>query len=114
MKIFTAGITALAAMTAVLIPTNPVFAYDWVVTANVAVVEGSYAPTSVPFTIDVAAGSCVAGQFLIWTAQGSDNSARIASNHSVLALLLTARAAGLKVQVYGNNAGCAVTNIWLK
>jgi hypothetical protein len=46
------------------------FAYDWVVTAKVTMVEPTYVPSYVDFMVDGSAGNCPAGSVLCWTIQG--------------------------------------------
>lgn len=89
-------------------------ALDWTqVTGHVTVVEASYMPTRVTFTIDQPAGTCTAGTFLIWYSAGSDSTQLSAQAAAVLSLLMTAKVSGQPITVWGNNAGCAVTFIHL-
>lgn len=93
--------------------TSPARASDWYVDTKIAVVETDYMPGWISFTITAAGGSCAPGAFLSYYAQGATASDKQANVAAVLASLLTAQGANRTVRVYGNNSGCAVTNIWL-
>jgi hypothetical protein len=62
-------------------------------------------PGAIVFTIDVPAGSCPANASLQWNPSSTDQA------KAVFAALLTARATGTQIRLYGNNAGCVVTNL---
>ncbi|QNM94834.1 hypothetical protein [Chitinimonas koreensis] len=91
----------------------PTLAYDWNVAGRVKVVEGTYVPDSVTFNIDVAAGNCPAGGWLTWSSPSSDPSTRRDNVKAVYALLLTAKATGGTVTLFGSNNGCKVEFIHL-
>jgi hypothetical protein len=95
-----AGIAALGSSQA--------WAYDWGLEARVVVVEASYMPVQILFSIDVPGASCTAGTLLKWTAKGSTADEKIANTQAIFAMLLTAQTSGRKVRVYGNNSGCTV------
>lgn len=92
---------------------SPARASDWYVDTKIAIVETDYMPGWISFTITTAGGSCAAGAFLSYYAQGATASDKQANAAAVLAALLTAQGANRTVRVYGNNSGCAVTNVWL-
>jgi hypothetical protein len=88
--------------------------YDWsVVSAHVTYMELTYFPTTLPFGIDVNAGSCSSGTRLNYASNSSDATVRAANMKAVLAALMTAKASNTPIQVYGRNAGCTVTFIYL-
>lgn len=85
---------------------------DWNVTgAHVTWLTGINAPTAIAFKLDKGVSACPAGTFLSFTPTGSTDAQRVANSDSQLAMLLTARAAGLTMQVYGSNTGCTVSSI---
>ena len=88
-------------------------AYDWFIDAKVAAIEATYMPAWIAFQIDTAGGTCAAGAFLNYTAQGSTATDKAANSAAVLATLLTAQSANKSVRVFGSNSGCAVSNIWV-
>jgi hypothetical protein len=92
---------------------SPAHASDWYVDTKVGVVEADYMPGWISFMITTAGGSCAAGTFLSYYAQGGTASDKQANVAAVLASLLTAQATNRTVRIYGNNTGCVVTNIWL-
>ncbi len=96
-----------------MLAASPAHASDWYVDTKIAIVETDYMPGWISFTITTAGGSCAAGAFLNYYAQGATASDKQANGAAVLASLFTAQAANRTVRVYGNNSGCAVTNIWL-
>jgi len=88
--------------------------YDWsVVGARVTYMELTYFPTTLPFGVDVNAGSCSSGTRLTYSNSSSDAAVRSANMKAVLAALMTAKASNTPVQIYGRNAGCTVTFIYL-
>ena len=98
---------------ALLLPAAPALAYDWTVNAHVTLVEGSDLPASLPFTIDMPAGSCAPGTFLTWTIRGSDAATRNINVQAVYAMLMTALKTGSTVRITGSNSGCAAAFIYL-
>jgi len=92
---------------------NSVRAYDWYVDAKITVVEPDYIPNSIAFQVDQNAGACDAGQFLNYYAQGSVAADKSSNVNAVLSSLITALSTQRTVRIYGNNNGCAVTNIWM-
>jgi len=92
---------------------SPAYASDWYVDTKVGVIETDYMPGWISFTITATGGSCAAGGFLSYYAQGTTASDKQANVAAVLASLLTAQSANRTVRIYGNNSGCTVTNIWL-
>ena len=93
---------------------SPAEAYDWVISnAHAVIVEADSMPTAVTFIIDQNAGSCPSTGFLKYNVKGTDEPSQIANAESSLALLLTAKASGKTLTIYGNNAGCTVDFIWL-
>lgn len=105
-------IKALACAASLLMGDNAL-ASDWSVEANVATLETTYIPAQLQFQITIAAGSCNAGDWLHWNIRGSDEAAQIANVQAVLATLMTAKATGGKVRLYGNNNGCTIDFIHL-
>ena len=95
---------ALCASTAV----TSAYAYDWTVEATVSLIEPTYVPTNIVFTVNAAAGSCAQGTSLTWNAKGSDQPSKIANVQALLATLLSAKLSGKKIRIYGNNSGCTV------
>jgi hypothetical protein len=104
---------ALSIVPLLMLVASPARASDWYVDTKVAVVETDYMPGWISFTVTTTGGSCAAGAFLSYYAQGGTASDKQANAAAVLASLLTAQAANRTIRVYGNNSGCAVTNIWL-
>lgn len=88
-------------------------AYDWSVTAQVAVVEGSYLPNLVYFTINQAAGNCAAGSWLSWIPSATDIPSKAASAGGVLSILMTAQATSQNITIFGFNNGCSLQFIHL-
>lgn len=88
-------------------------AYDWGVTAQVVIIEGSNLPNSVGFVINQAAGSCPAGTYLSWTPSFTDVPSKAANTAGVFSLLMTAQATSQNVTIFGFNSGCAVQFIHL-
>ena len=105
-------ISTLLAVLATILGTSA-YAYDWGAAGNVTMIEGTYVPDAVTFTIDVDSGNCTAGSLLRWNAKGTDLQSRIANVQAVMTLLLTARTTGKRIQIYGNNSGCTVDFIHL-
>src|SRR6188768_3173736 len=70
----------------------PAAAFDWWVDAKVTVIEPDYMPGWISLEISAAAGSCPAGTFLNYNAQGATASDKQANASAVLATLLTAQA----------------------
>jgi len=100
--------------TAACLVCSPAEAYDWVLSnAHVVVVEADGMPTSLSFIIDQNVGSCPSTGFLKYNLKGTDEPSQIANAQSMLAVLLTAKASGKSLSIYGNNAGCTVDFIWL-
>jgi len=83
------------------------------VEAYVAALEPSYMPGLIAFQIDTAAGTCAAGAFLAYTAQGGTETAKQANAAAAFSVLLTAQTSRRHVKLFGFNSGCAVTNLWL-
>lgn len=102
-----------ALLTPAFLSPAPALAYDWTVEGHVTLVEGSDLPTSLPFMIDVPAGSCAAGSFLTWVIRGSDTTAKNINIQAVYALLMTAEKSRSTIRITGNNSGCAVSFIYL-
>lgn len=91
----------------------PSLSWEWNVAGRVKVVEGTYVPDSVTFSIDAAAGNCPAGTWLTWTPASSDPATRRDNVKAVYALLLTAKPTGGTVTIFGSNNGCKVEFIHL-
>ena len=89
------------------------YASDWTVDAHVVRVEPSYIPEKVYLQLDTAAGNCPAGAWLQWIARGSDQPSKAANAQAVLATALTALAAGKRMTLLGNNAGCELVFVHL-
>lgn len=104
---------ALLSLACGVVLAAPASAYDWYVDAKVGIVETDYMPGWIAFTITNAGGTCAAGAFLNYNAQGATSSDKQANVSAVIATLLTAQATNRTDRFYGNNSGCVVTNIWL-
>lgn len=82
------------------------FAFDFhIPSAHIYYVEVEYMPSVIVFTIDLAADLCAAGTQLFF------NAANAGQARAVLTTLLTSRVSGVQIRLYGNNAGCSVTNV---
>jgi hypothetical protein len=89
------------------------WAWDWNVAGKPTMIEPTYIPGFIIFSLNVAAGPCAAGSFLKYEAKGANDAEKQANIQAVFATLLTAQARNASLSVYGNNSGCIVTNIWL-
>ena len=69
-----------------LIATGPSWAYEET-NAKVTLVQSTYMPTTIAFTVDTGTPSCPAGTWLYWRNANTDN------NKATYAKLLTARTA---------------------
>ena len=87
------------------------YAFDWVIETTVSVLEPSYVPTSIAFSVNAAGGSCAQGAWLSWNAQGADQPSKIANIQAVYATLLSAKLSGKTIRIYGNNSGCTIDHI---
>ncbi len=103
----------VAALTSSAVAPNMALANDWSIETRVQVIETTYMPGRVVFTVDSNAGSCAAGAWLVFFARGATEAERIASTQAMLAGLMTARAANRPVRLYGFNDGCVVNYIHL-
>jgi hypothetical protein len=99
---------------AAMLTSTPALAFDWVISAHVIAIEGTYVPAQLPFQVDTAGGSCAAGTFLQWNIRGSDVTAKNINAQSVESLLITAKSSNQRVTIYGNNIGCTVDYIYLQ
>ena len=88
-------------------------ASDWAVDAHVTRVEASYVPDKVTLQIDTNVGSCPAGTWIQCVARGTDIQAKAANTQAVLAAAMTALAAGKRLTLVGNNAGCSLDFVHL-
>ena len=86
---------------------------DWGIAAKVTTVEASHMPNEVLFRIDAAAGACAAGTYMHWSIQGADAATKAQNAQAVYALLLTAKATGQSITMYGDNATCSAYFIYL-
>lgn len=98
---------ALAAAVCLAV-TTPASAFDWTVEGAVTMVEPSYAPVRILFTVDVGAGSCPAGSLLRWEATGVDTDARQANFQAVFSALLTSQFSRIRMRLHGNNTNCSI------
>lgn len=103
----------LVALAQGLTMATPAFAYDWNVTTKIVMVEPSYMPDQIVFTLNIAGGTCAAGSFVSYQPHGSTSEEKQANINAVLATLLTAQARNSYVSIFGNNTGCVVTNLWI-
>jgi hypothetical protein len=115
--------SALSIAIALLSFSAHVYAFDQPIATGVSVklVETSYVPDSVFLQIDAAVANCPARAWLTWEGgnsfpRGADESKRTSSVKAVQATLLTALAAGKKVNIYARNssnasAPCVVEHI---
>ena len=101
------------ALGALCFNTKPALAYDWQITAHVTSVQPTYLPGQAAFLVDTAGGSCAAGAWLTWPAQGADEAAQIANTQAVYSSLLSAMLTGKSVVLFGNNSGCTISFIWI-
>ena len=86
-------------------------AYDWDVVAHVTQIEPVALPDRIFFAIDVSAGSCAAGPWLVFAAASTNTSNPVENVKGMYAGLLASLHAGTSVEVYGNNSGCTVSYI---
>ena len=98
---------------AACLQSTPALAYDWSVGAKVTLIEATYAPWNLPFQVNKDAGNCRAGSMLYWHPKGSDATAQAQNYQALLAVLLTAKATGQLVQVFGNNSDCSVDFLYI-
>lgn len=99
-------VTALFSQTAVAqVP------YDWTAVGRVKIIEATYMPSDVPFTLDVAAGSCAPGSMLSYKGWSAGTDIRRANIQAVYTLLLSAKLSGTPIQIFG--VGCEVRYIHL-
>lgn len=87
-----------------LIVSGKIEAYDWLAKGRVTSIEITYFPANVRFTLDVNEGgsSCT----IIWdgsTALGSSANKQVDNVKAVYAALLSAKASGQPISVYGLN-----------
>lgn len=107
-----ASLACLAAMTTFI--ATPAQAYDWAITgAHIVHIEATYMPTTIPFNVDKAGGSCTAGATLTYTGHGADTTTAQANTKAIYALLLAARVSGTPVDLYGDNSNCTVNFVYL-
>ena len=86
------------------------FGASFDVVGHVTQIEPSYVPASLAFAIDVAAGACPAGPWLIFT--GTTASNNLPDNvKAIYAGLVAAMQSGTLVEVYGTDSACAITNV---
>jgi len=71
-------------------------------------------PDHVTFHADAATGNCTAGTWLTWSGQGADDEAKRDNVKAVFTMLLAAKLSQTTVNLFGNNANCAVTFIHLQ
>ena len=85
------------------IATGPSWAYEET-NARVTVVQSTYMPATIAFTVDTGTASCPAGTWLYWSNANIDN------NKATYATLLTALSSRLPITYYVNNGdtGCTV------
>ena len=102
---------ATVAAALLMLQSNVAVAFDWSVSGRVTVLEPSYMPGWISFQIDTSVGSCPAGAWLTWNAQGADQASKIANSQAVYATLLTAKASGRSVTLFGANSGCVIEHI---
>lgn len=102
-----------AAALAIGLSAPQAFAYDWMITAHVTLIQPTYLPEYVSFQVDTAGGPCAAGSWLAWPAQGTDEASQIANTQAVYSSLLAAMLAGKSVTLFGNNTGCTVNYVWI-
>lgn len=88
-------------------------AFDWNVTTSVNVVEPSYMPDRVVFSVSSSVGSCPVGSWLTWQSKGPTDAAKAANAQAVLSVLMTAMLAHRQVRIYGMNSGCKVEHMHL-
>ena len=76
----------------------PSLAYDWSVVALVKTLEPTRVPDTVQFKIDISAGPCVAGAWLIWEGKTSEPKANV---QAIYGAALAALTSGKRVALYG-------------
>jgi hypothetical protein len=70
---------------------------------HVTILETTYMPTSITFTLDTGSATCPAGVWLTWSNANIDN------NKAAYALLLAANVSGLKIAVFANSGDTTCT-----
>ena len=85
---------------------TPAWAYE-VTNARVTVVQSTYMPAIIAFTVDTGIPSCPAGTWLYWKNTNIDN------NKATYATLLTALSSGLPITYYVNNGDTTCTVLFL-
>ena len=97
----------LALLPLLLASSVDAYAYDWGITAHVTIVEATYMPNLITFTIDKNAGTCAAGTWMSWPGQGATTADKQSNAKAVMALLMTAEVTGNSINLYGVNSGCS-------
>jgi hypothetical protein len=98
-KTLAIGLLTLAA-------TGPSWAYE-LTNARVTVLQSTYMPAKIAFTVDTGTPSCPAGTWLFWSNSNTDN------NKATYATLLAALTSGSKVTYYVNDGDTACTVLFL-
>lgn len=80
-------------------------AYDWNGKTTVRMVEGTYIPDLVAFSVNEGFGGCKAGDMLRWYGKMSDPQANVKAIYSGL---LSALNTGNPIYIYGSNNSCQI------
>jgi len=88
----------------------PAAAFDWKAEAYVTGLEPTYMPGWIAFQVDAPAGTCAAGAWLNYTAQGRTKTAKQANSAAAFNVLLAAQTAHKRVRLFGFNSGSSITN----
>lgn len=90
---------------------SPGYCSDWYVDTKIVIIEPTYMPTSLVFQANSPGGTCSAGTWLVYSAQGATVEDKRANIDAILAVLLTAQARNSTIRLYGNNTGCSIQNV---
>lgn len=86
----------------------PASAYDWAIEGHVTLIEPTYVPGQINFSLDVGANGCAAGSWLHWNVRGTTEASQIANDQAILSALMAAYTSGKKVRVFGNASNCGI------
>ena len=100
-----------------LISAAQAWAIDWITTVHVTAVETTGMPNLITFWVDGSAGACADGQGLgpqlSWQPRGTSAAETQANMQAAFATLLTARASGRPIKIFGRNSDCQVEFMYL-
>ena len=79
-------------------------AYDWDIYAHIGLIEPTYLPNTIQFTLDTAGSSvCPAGHWVRWTIRGATEAEKHFNANVIFQSLLTYKLINQQVRVFGNN-----------